>query len=256
MQGWIRITCCDWSDDWSEAAKDAARKGKGASLARGVKYLGMPIGNRAFLTAAVQSSADRGAMEDVHSLRLLGHNAQEKLLILRHCVSSKLAHIARWGPADEYEEETEELNRAIERVVRDLAGAPSKELFPAEAMELARLPSSMGGMGLTKLTAESAAVAGMCSAASALARMGKAFGKRKGLEWLCTLISATLEDPEEAAAEEAEDEQEAREHGQPAEAEEGAAEEEEEGWSVAKEARARATVEAVAAARAARQQQE
>ena len=37
-----RITCSDWSDDWSEAAKDAARKGKGASLARGVKYLGMP----------------------------------------------------------------------------------------------------------------------------------------------------------------------------------------------------------------------
>jgi hypothetical protein len=68
------------------------------------------------------SSADRGAMEDVHSLRLLGHNAQEKLLILRHCVSSKLAHIARWGPADEYAEETEELNCAIERVVRDLAG--------------------------------------------------------------------------------------------------------------------------------------
>jgi hypothetical protein len=70
----------------------------------------MPIGNKAFLTDAVQSSADRGAMEDVHSLRLLGHNAQEKLLILRHCVSSKLAHIARWGPADEYAaEETEEL---------------------------------------------------------------------------------------------------------------------------------------------------
>jgi hypothetical protein len=35
------------------------------------------------------SSADRGAMEDVHSLRLLGHNAQEKLLILRHCATNR-----------------------------------------------------------------------------------------------------------------------------------------------------------------------
>lgn len=49
-----------------------------------------------------------------------------------------MAHIARWGTADEYAEETEELNRAIERVVRNLAGAPNKELFPAEAMELER----------------------------------------------------------------------------------------------------------------------
>jgi hypothetical protein len=107
--------------------------------------------NRNFQTSAgrhVRSREGRSAQGQGHSLRLLGHNAQEKLLILRLCVSSKLAHIARWGPADEYAEETEELNCAIERVVRDLAGAPSKELFPAEAMELARLPSSMGGMGL------------------------------------------------------------------------------------------------------------
>jgi hypothetical protein len=56
-------------------------------------------------------------------------------------------------------------------------------------------------------------VAGMCSAASALARMGKAFGKRKGLEWLCKLISETLEDPEDAATEEAVDEGKAQEQG-------------------------------------------
>jgi hypothetical protein len=56
--------------------------------------------------------------------------------------------------------------------------------------------------------------------------MGKAFGKRKGLEWLCKLISETLEDPEDAATEEAEDERKAQEQGQPAEAEETEAEEE------------------------------
>ena len=62
-------------------------------------------------------------------------------------------------------------------------------------MELARLPTSMGGMGVGKLTRDSAAVAGMCSAASALARMGKAWAKRDGLGKICKLIEETLADP-------------------------------------------------------------
>ena len=70
--------------------------------------------------------------------------------------------------AREYEDATASLQRAIEGTIRDVAKAPSAKLFPAEAMELARLPMSMGGMGVTKLTRDSAAVAvaGMRSAAS------------------------------------------------------------------------------------------
>ena len=99
------------------------------------------------------------------ALRLLGDSAQEKLLILRHCLSSKLAHIARWGPAEQFDMGTREVQDEIERTVRDIAMAPGK-MFPAEAMKMARLPLSMGGLGLTRLTRNSAAVAGMCSAAS------------------------------------------------------------------------------------------
>ena len=36
-----RIICSDWSDDLSEEEKELARKGGGAALPRGVKYLGM-----------------------------------------------------------------------------------------------------------------------------------------------------------------------------------------------------------------------
>ena len=61
--------------------------------------------------------------------------------------------------AREYEDATASLQRAIEGTIRDVAKAPSAKLFPAEAMELARLPMSMGGMGVTKLTRDSAAVA-------------------------------------------------------------------------------------------------
>ena len=70
--------------------------------------------------------------------------------------------------AREYEDATASLQRAIEGTIRDVVKAPSAELFPAEAMELARLPMSMGGMGVTKLTRDSGAVAvaGMRSAAS------------------------------------------------------------------------------------------
>ena len=53
----------------------------------------------------------------------------------------------------------------------------------------------MGGMGVTKLTRDSAAVAGMCSATSALARMSAAWAKRDGLGWICKLIEDTLADP-------------------------------------------------------------
>ena len=88
----------------------------------------------------------------MYALRKMGNNSQEKMLNLKHCISSKLAHIARWGPACEYEEVTANLQSAIEETIRDVAKAPSVELFPAEAMELARLPTSMGGMGVGKLT--------------------------------------------------------------------------------------------------------
>ena len=117
------------------------------------------------------------------------------MLLLKHCISSKLAHIARWGPASQYEEATASLQRAIEETIRDVAKAPGTELFLAEAMELARLPTSMGGLGVGKLTRDSAAVAGICSAASALARMNEAWAKRDGLDWMCKLIGAALADP-------------------------------------------------------------
>ena len=77
--------------------------------------------------------------------------------------------------AREYEDATASLQRAIEGTIRDVAKAPSAKLFPAEAMELARLPMSMGGMGVTKLTrgvtkltrdSAAVAVAGMRSVAS------------------------------------------------------------------------------------------
>ena len=163
----------------------------------------MPCGNRAYVAAAVKRAAARGATEDVHALRSMGTNSQEKMLLLKHCISSKLAHIARWGPACQYEEATASLQRAIEETIRDVAKAPGDSLFPAEAMELARLPTSMGGMGVGKLTRDSAAVAGMCSAASALARVGEAWAKRDGLGWMCKLIEDTLADPVQGLNDEA-----------------------------------------------------
>ena len=53
------------------------------------------------------------------------------MLLLKHCISSKLAHIARWGPACQYEEATASLQRAIEETIRDVAKAPGDSLFPA-----------------------------------------------------------------------------------------------------------------------------
>jgi hypothetical protein len=258
-----RIICSNWSDDWSEEEKELARKGGGAALPRGVKYLGMPCGNRAYVTAAVERAAARGAAEDVHALRKMGNNSQEKMLNLKHCISSKLAHIARWGPACQYEEVTASLQRAIEETIRDVAKAPSEELFPAAAMELARLPTSMGGLGVGKLTRDSAAVAGMCSAASALARMGKAWAKRDGLGWICKLIEETLSDPAQALnGEEPADGEGAEGEGRAA-VEDGVAvgggdgEEECEGaWSAEAEQRARVVADTMTAARVEQQAME
>ena len=73
----------------------------------------MPCGNRAYVAAAVKRAAARGATEDVHALRSMGTNSQEKMLLLKHCISSKLAHIARWGPASQYEEAAASRQRAI-----------------------------------------------------------------------------------------------------------------------------------------------
>ena len=127
-----RIICSDWSDDWSDEEKAQARLGEGAALPRGVKYLGMPCGNRAYVAAAVERAATSGATEDVHALRSMGTNSQEKMLLLKHCTSSKVAHIARWGPAGQYEEVTASLQHVIEETIRDVAKAPGEELFPAE----------------------------------------------------------------------------------------------------------------------------
>ena len=188
----------------------------------------------------------------------MGTNSQEKMLLLKHCISSKLAHIARWGPACQYEEATASLQRAIEETIRDIAKAPGDSLFPAEAMELARLPTSMGGMGVGKLTRDSAAVAGMCSAASALARMGAAWANRDGLGWMCKLIEDTLADPAQGLNDEA------RAPGPSVGREGGGAEEEgaDEGggdkhaWCAKKERRARAVADITAAARAELQEAE
>ena len=85
----------------------------------------MPVGNRQFVADAVTRAAAGGVMDDLHSLRLLGDKAQEKLLLLRHCLSSKLAHVTRWGPAELFDEATQGLQAAIDDVIRYIAMAPS-----------------------------------------------------------------------------------------------------------------------------------
>jgi len=39
---------------------------------------------------------------DLYALRLFGKSAQGELLVFRHCLSSKVAHVARWGPAEQF----------------------------------------------------------------------------------------------------------------------------------------------------------
>jgi hypothetical protein len=62
--------------------------------------------------------------------------------VLRRCLSSKVAHVARWGPAEQFDEGTAELQEEIERTIKDIAMAPG-EMFPDEALGRARLPLSM-----------------------------------------------------------------------------------------------------------------
>ena len=61
-------------------------------------------------------------------------------------------------------------------------------------MRMARMPLSMGGLGITKMTKDSAAVAAMCSAASALARLeASCRAKRPDVTWAADLMRRTLD---------------------------------------------------------------
>ena len=71
-------------------------------------------------------------MDHVRSLVQLAGSAQERLLLLRHCVATKLTHIARFASAELYERATRELQDAIEDEIRAIAKA---------------LPSEFGGDG-------------------------------------------------------------------------------------------------------------
>ena len=132
-------------------------------------------------------------MDHVRSLVQLAGSAQERLLLLRHCVATKLTHIARFASAELYERATRELQEAIEGEIRAIAKVLPSE-FGGDAMRLARMPLSMGGLGITKMTKDSAAVAAMCSAASALARLeASCRAKRPDVTWAADLMRRTLD---------------------------------------------------------------
>ena len=177
----FRIVCRDFSSDWSDEEQAQARAGGGASVPVGVKCLGVPVGNAAFVEQFVRRAAqgdkreDEGsadsALANVENLGwLLADDAQGRLLLLRHCIATKLTHLARFSSAELFEQVTARLQDAIEQDIRAVAKASSAE-FGAAAMRLARMPLSMGGLGVTRMTRDSAAVAAMSSAASALARL-------------------------------------------------------------------------------------
>ena len=129
----------------------------------------------------------------MRSLVQLAGSAQERLLLLRHCVATKLTHIARFASAELYEHATRELQEAIEGEIRAIAKVLPSE-FEGDAMRMARMPLSMGGLGITKMTKDSAAVAAMCSAASALARLeASCRAKRPDVTWAADLMRRTLD---------------------------------------------------------------
>ena len=185
----------------------------------------MPVGNAAYVEQFVRRAAQGDKREDegsissaqdhVGSLRVLGVNSQERLLLLRHCVAVKLSHLARFASAELFEQVTQNLQDDIEQEIRGLAQASRAE-FSCEAMRLARMPLSMGGLGVMRMTRDAAAAAAMSSAASALARFSKSLTKkRKDLTWVTSLLQDTLaapggggseSEPEDEADEEQEDE--------------------------------------------------
>jgi hypothetical protein len=165
--------------------------------------LGVPIGNACYVEEFVMRKAQgdkrddvgsvNSAMDHVRSLVQLAGSAQERLLLLRHCVATKLTHIARFASAELYERATRELQEAIEGEIRAIAKVLPSE-FGGDAMRLARMPLSMGGLGITKMTKDSAAVAAMCSAASALARLeASCRAKRPDVTWAADLMRRTLD---------------------------------------------------------------
>ena len=222
------IVCRDFSSYWTDDQRAQARESGAAGLPLGTKCLGVPVGNAAFVEQFVRRAAQGDKREDegsassaqdhVGSLRVLGDCSQERLLLLRHCVAVKLAHLARFASAELFEQVTQNLQDDIEQEIRGLAQATSAE-FSSEAMRLARKPLSMGGLGVMRMTRDAAAVAAMSSAASALARLSKSLAKkRKDLTWVNSLLQDTLaapgggeseSEPEEEAEEE-EDEDEAK----------------------------------------------
>ena len=201
------IVCSDYSSQWTteqEAqAAQATRAGRTKTLPIGVRYLGVPIGNACYVEEFVMRKAQgdkrddvgsvNSAMDHVRSLVQLAGSAQERLLLLRHCVATKLTHIARFASAELYERATRELQDAIEDEIRAIAKALPSE-FGGDAMRLARMPLSMGGLGITKMTKDSAAVAAMCSAASALARLeASCRAKRPDATWAADLMRRALD---------------------------------------------------------------
>ena len=181
-----RIVCRDFSSDWTDKQLAQATKSGATGLPLGIKCLGVPVGNAAYVEQFVRRAAqgdkreDEGSISSAHdhvgSLRVLGVNSQERLLLLRHCVAVKLSHLARFASAELFEQVTQNLQDDIEQEIRGLAQASRAE-FSCEAMRLARMPLSMGGLGVMRMTRDAAAAAAMSSAASALARFSKSLAK-------------------------------------------------------------------------------
>ena len=60
----FRIVCRDFSSDWSDEELAQARAGGGASVPVGVKCLGVPVGNAAFVEQFVRRAAQGDKRED------------------------------------------------------------------------------------------------------------------------------------------------------------------------------------------------
>ena len=221
-----KIVCRDYSDFWTEPQRARARAGEADALPRGVIVLGMPIGNAEYVKAFVRRKATGdarldegavgGAVEAVLRLQMMGKSTQARLLLLRHCLASKLSYLARFCPDELFAEVTDELQIAIDAELRTIADAPHED-FGGSKMRLARQTLRAGGTGVTRLSQAGAAVASMAAVASALARMQSALKGRSGMAWIRKLIGDTLVDlprppgdetPEDGGSEEAEEEAE------------------------------------------------